>query len=259
MQRRQFALGLALAASGPAAFARRPGRKFALAAPSMTQPSPVAAVAPLLAEPAAGARLLQLQPMAATQPGETHSALAVSKASFGDAGAPYRFTGHARTVRQLRAVRPNAWEVAWLFWNFRDNDHLYYFVLKPNGWEIGKRDPRYVVPGVNDGQKIMATGDSVKATLGRWYAFDVRVNGAEADIYVDGRFVCHFRDTDSAPLVAGRVGLYDEDAVCQWHGITAPVADGFEAEPLQPFVDGSRLAHWTIAFLGYGAGGIVAA
>jgi hypothetical protein len=197
--------------------------------------------------------------MAPAQAGETHSALAVSNQVFGAGAAPYRITGKARTVRQLRTVKPNAWEVAWLFWNLADNNHLHYFLLKPNGWEIGKRDPRYAVPGVNDGQKIMATGDSVKLAANEWYQFDVRVNGAEADIYVNGVFVCHFKDTDAAPLVAGRVGLYCEDSTCQWSGITAPVADGFEMEPLQAFADGSQLANWTVRFLGYGSGGIVAA
>lgn len=208
--------------------------------------------------PAAGDRIIQLQPMAATRPEETHAFLAVSRQDFGAEG-PYRFAGQMRTVTQLRTPTPNAWEVAWLVWNFADNDHLYYFVLKPNGWEIGKRDPRYLVPGVNDGQKIIATGESVRLQMGRWVAFDIRVDGAEAEIFIDGRLVTRFRDTDAAPLLAGRVGLYGEDAVCQWHDITAPVADRFAGEDPQPFADGTRLAHWDIAFLGYGAGRVVGA
>jgi hypothetical protein len=164
-----------------------------------------------------------------------------------------------RTVQQLRTPAPNAWEVAWLVWNFGDNDHLHYFVLKPNGWEIGKRDPRYRVPGRNDGQKIIATGESVRLRIGEWVEFDIRVAGADAEIFLDGRLVTRFRDTDAAPLTGGRVGLYCEDAACQWHDITAPVADRFGAESAAPFADGTRLAHWDIAFLGYGAGRIVEA
>ena len=235
MQRRKFALGAVLAALGAGAQARR---------------KPVSRD---------GDRVLQMQPLAPSQPNETHAALAVSNQAFGGTGTPYRFAGRMRTLRQLRAVNPNAWEVAWLFWNFGDNDHLYYFVLKPNGWEIGKRDPRYVVPGVNDGQKIMATGESVKLALGQWYQFDIRVFGAQAEIFIDGALVCRFKDTDSSPLLAGRVGLYTEDAECQWNDVTAPVADSFDMEPVQPFVDGSQLTNWRIAFLGYGSGGIVSA
>lgn len=225
MQRRRFTLGLALAGLGGGVV--------------RAQPAP---------------RLLQLQPMAPMQAGETHSALVVSNQSFGPS---YRFAGRMRTVRQLRAGQANAWEVAWLFWNYGDNDHLHYFVLKPNGWEIGKRDPRYAVPGVNDGQKIMATGDTLKATLGRWYEFEVRVDGAQAAIFIDGQLVCRFHDKDSGAFTAGRVGLYSEDALCQWQDIRAPFADSFAMEPVQAFADGSQLTNWRVAFLGYGSGGIL--
>lgn len=65
-------------------------------------------------------------------------------------------------------------------------------------------------------------------------------------------------DKDTRPLLAGRVGLYTEDALCQWDDVAAPVADSFDREPLQAFADGSQLANWRIAFLGDGSGGIVA-
>lgn len=241
MQRRLFALSLGLAAT--AAIARPGGgRKTRNSDPA---PAPT------------GDRLLRMQPLASTRPEETHACLAVSTQLFSGA---YRFGGQARTVRQLRTgSAPNPWEVAWAVWNCTDDDHLYYFVLKPNGWEIGKRDPRYVVPGVNDGQKVMATGESMKSTVGSWYTFDIRVNGAQADIYVNGQFVCRFSDTDTAPLLYGRVGLYTEDALCEWNNITAPFADGFDMEPLQLLVDGSQLTYWRVAYLGYGSGAIVAA
>lgn len=205
-----------------------------------------------------GDRLIRMQPMPSTTAGETHAFLAVSSQSFGAGGTFYSFSGQMRTVKQLRTSTPNAWEVAWLVWNYTDNDHLYYFVLKPNGWEIGKRDPRYVVPGVNDGQKIMATGESLKLAMGQWYQFDIKVTGAEAEIFINGKMLTKFRDTDSNPLLTGRVGLYGEDAVCEWNHITAPFADSFEMEPVQPFADGSQLTNWRVVFLGYGSGGIVA-
>ena len=230
MQRRTFALAAALAACGGAALAAAPA------------PIPD--------------RLLRMQPLASTQPGETHAVLAVSHGSFGAGGTPYTFRGELRTVRQLRTPAPNAWEVAWIVWNYADNDHLYYVVLKPNGWEIGKRDPRYAVPGVNDGQKIIATGESLKLQVGRWYRFEVKVAGAQAQILVDGVPVAQFRDTDSAPLLGGRVGLYGEDALCEWRAVSAPFADTFAGDPLQALADGSQLAHWRVVFLGYGSGAV---
>lgn len=200
-----------------------------------------------------------MQPLAATRPEMTHAVLAVSNDSFGAGGTTYRFAGRARTLKQLRSPTPNPWEVAWLVWNYIDDNNLYYFVLKPNGWEVGKRDPRYVIPGVNDGQKIIATGESVKySTMGAWYDFEIVVNGVTADIYVNGQFVHRFVDTDIGGLVGGRVGLYSEDASCQWDNISAPFLDTFDMEPVQPFVDGTQLTYWRVQFLGWGSGGIVA-
>jgi hypothetical protein len=249
----RFALAAALAVAGGVMVSA------VRAAPPAPEVVAMALPSALQAKAAAGSeRLIRMQPMASTSAGETHAFLAVSSQSFGQGGTPYHFSGQMRTVKQLRAAAPNAWEVGWLVWNYADNDHLYYFVLKPNGWEIGKRDPRYVVPGVNDGQKIMATGESMKLALGRWYQFDIKVKGAEAEIFVDGKLLTKFRDTDSDPLPAGRVGLYGEDALCEWKQITAPVADSFEMEPVQAFADGSQLTNWRVVFLGYGSGGIVA-
>lgn len=253
MDRRRFVLGGTVAAMAGAVHAGGRLRKVKFTSPD----APAAQAQPFVPGtlgPAPGDRLIQMQPRASTSPGETHSFLAVSRKTF--AGA-YRFSGQVRTVQQLRSGKPNAWEVAWLVWNYADNDHFDYFLLKPNGWEIGKRDPRYRVPGVNDGQKVIATGESLRLAIGAWNAYDVRVAGAEADIFIDGRFVTHFRDADSAPLAGGRVGLYGEDALCQWHDITAPVADRFDADTQQAFADGTQLAHWDIAFLGYGSGAIV--
>jgi len=214
---------------------------------------------PTLSRSPLGNRLLQMQPMASTRPDETHAVLAISHQAFGAGGSPYRLAGRTRTTRQLRTPVPNAWEVAWLVWNYVDSNHLNYFVLKPNGWEIGKRDPRYVVPGVNDGQKIIATGESVRSVLGQWHAFDIAVTGAQADISVNGVHVVRFTDTDAGAFTGGRVGLYGEDAACQWDAVTAPFTDSFDMEPVQPLVDGSQLTHWQGAYLGYGSGAIVAA
>ena len=32
-----------------------------------------------------------------------------------------------------------------MLWRFLDDNHFYYLVLKPNGWEIGKADPAYPI------------------------------------------------------------------------------------------------------------------
>lgn len=113
------------------------------------------------------------------------------------------------------------------------------------------------MPGVNDGQKIIATGSSFKGVIGQWYRFQVQVAGPRASISIDGVQVARFHDKDTAPLLGGRVGLYGEDALCEWSDISAPFADSFEADAVTPLADGTQLANWRVEFLGYGSGGVV--
>ncbi|MDH6519748.1 hypothetical protein M2163_003267 [Streptomyces sp. SAI-135] len=75
--------------------------------------------------------------MAAEDPGTTHAGLVVSTASYTDV----RYETRMRTLRQLRSPKQNPWEVPWLVWAYTDPEHFYYVTLKPNGWELGKRDP----------------------------------------------------------------------------------------------------------------------
>ena len=53
------------------------------------------------------------------------------------------FTIRLRTLAQRRRGQPNPWEVGWLLWRYTDNDHFYSFIVKPNGFELGKQDPAY--------------------------------------------------------------------------------------------------------------------
>ncbi|MGC0404102.1 hypothetical protein RKD27_006746 [Streptomyces sp. SAI-126] len=80
---------------------------------------------------------LRLSPVAAEDPGTTHAGLVVSTASCTDV----RYEARTRTLKQLRSPKPNPWEVPWLVRAYTDPEHFYYVTLKPNGWELGKRDP----------------------------------------------------------------------------------------------------------------------
>jgi hypothetical protein len=42
------------------------------------------------------------------------------------------------TERRLRGDRANPWDAAWLVWRYTDDQHFYYLVLKPDGFELGK-------------------------------------------------------------------------------------------------------------------------
>ena len=118
------------------------------------------------------------------------------------------------TDAQLRAeAPPNPWEAAWVAWDYTDDAHFYYLVLKPNGWEVGKRDPAY--PG---GQRFLVTGSAPAFPIGQWYAVTVEREDAETTVAVDGVPLASFTD-DERPYAGGRIGLYTEDAAVRFSSI----------------------------------------
>ncbi|MHC3468709.1 LamG domain-containing protein [Streptomyces sp. 7R007] len=153
---------------------------------------------------------ISLSPMAAEDPGTTHAGLVVSAATY----ANVRYAARMRTVKQLRSPKPNPWEVPWLVWAYTDPEHFYYVTLKPNGWELGKRDPAY--PG---GQRFLATGRG-RYPVGEWYDVRVEQRGAVLAVYVAGKPLVTFTDTER-PYLRGRVGAYTEDATVKFEGLNA--------------------------------------
>ncbi|MBC8087928.1 MAG: hypothetical protein H7Z40_11740 [Phycisphaerae bacterium] len=154
---------------------------------------------------------LSMQPMTATSTDETHAPLLLGP-EYGDR---LMMTARVETVQQLRRNgEPNAWEVAWLLWQYQDDDHFYYFIPKPNGWEVGKRDPAY--PG---GQRFLATGTDLKFPVGRAYNVQITHKGNVFWIVVDGVALTSFTDTER-PYVSGRIALYSEDAEIKVHQVS---------------------------------------
>ncbi|PAZ15461.1 calcium-binding protein [Streptomyces sp. SA15] len=153
---------------------------------------------------------LFLSPKAAQDPGSTHAGLIVSTQSYGDV----RLRARMRTVEQLRTPHPNPWEVPWLVWAYTDPEHFYYITLKPNGWELGKRDPAY--PG---GQRFLATGHE-EYPVDEWYEVRVEQRGAELRVAVGGQDLVKFTDAER-PYLQGQVGAYTEDATVEFEGLEA--------------------------------------
>src|SRR5262249_31159760 len=131
-------------------------------------------------------RVLVLSPKAPTRASETHAALVLSKASFtGD----ITFRGRVRTVRQLRlGSEPNPWECVWIVWNYH-GDHFYYFALKTNGWELGKRDRAEAGQ-----QRFLKTGTAEYA-LGAWHDFEISQTQTEIRVSIDGAEIAVLEDT----------------------------------------------------------------
>jgi hypothetical protein len=164
-----------------------------------------------------GNAVLLERPAASVSPYETHGGLVVGPAINGD----FTLQVSAATNVQLRTgSAPNPWEVAWLLWHYVDNSHFYYFIPKPNGWELGKADPAY--PGA---QRFLATGSSPSFPIGAWYRVSIVQSGQTIQVSVNGATVTTFTDRERA-YSSGRVGLYTEDAEGYFDDVTLTTAAG---------------------------------
>jgi hypothetical protein len=141
--------------------------------------------------------------MVSTSAGETHATLVRTTATYGDMDA----TVTMQTAAQLRqGSTPNTWEVGWVLWHFTDGTHFYSFVLKENGWELGKEDPAY--PGA---QRFLATSESVHFDPFVPHTIRVIQRGNTMSVDVDGVRIVTATDTER-PYASGNLAFYTEDA-----------------------------------------------
>jgi hypothetical protein len=70
----------------------------------------------------------------------------------------------ARLDAQLQP--PVGWYTIWPLIAFVDDTTAYYFNLKTNGWELGKKDNDH--PPAEELQEFLATGSSPNAVIGQW-------------------------------------------------------------------------------------------
>jgi hypothetical protein len=148
-----------------------------------------------------GASGVTLSSAAPTTPAETHSALVTTRQTWTNPTISFTTT----TLAQLRTgSAPNPWEVGWVMFRFRDLSDYYYFILKTNGYELGKKQG-------SDSQVFLVTGGLPALTVGAARHVQVQVDGPRIRVSVDGTQVVDF--TDPHPLAgAGSVGLYEEDS-----------------------------------------------
>lgn len=153
---------------------------------------------------------------------ETHADMVVSSQVLdGNIDVELRI----KTVAQLRrGSAPNPWEVAWFGWGYQRTEQFYYFVGKPNGWELGKVDdtkrnpagpecdwPVYRNCRYRGAQRFLATGSTPKFPVGTWYQLRVVQTGSTIEVFVNGEKLTAFTDDDNV-LSGGRLVLYNEDS-----------------------------------------------
>ncbi len=155
-------------------------------------------------------KVLQQIPQTATSSGLTYSSLATSMSSYGD----ITLQADVNTRQQLRTgSSPDVGEVGWLVWDYSDSTHFYFFRLKTNGWELGKKDP-----SCGGGQ---CTLDSAAGTynVGTAYTLKIQQSSNTFTAWINGTQVSNYTDT-SSPYSTGKVGLYAKDAKVDWDNVT---------------------------------------
>lgn len=156
-----------------------------------------------------------LAPGAVGQPDSTRASLVVGPRQR----SAFRLSLRLVADRPLRTGSPpNPWETAWVVWDYTDNDHFYYAILKPNGWEVGKRDPAY--PG---GQRFLATGTSPLYPMGPWYHVVIERASGRTSLSADGVTLTTFVDRER-PYTRGRIGFYTEDAAVRFSDVALDAA-----------------------------------
>jgi len=156
------------------------------------------------------------EPKASTTPNETHSALTLTTHIYEDVEMNLK----VKTSKQLRQnSTSNPWEVAWVMWCFQDDWHHYYFILKPNGIELGKKQNE----NQTEEQIFLYTSDEPKLKMDVWNTWHIKMSGNHIQIWVEGvdgswqRVVDYH---DSMPIVGpGHIGLYTEDASVQFDDV----------------------------------------
>jgi hypothetical protein len=143
---------------------------------------------------------IELASESPTRLDQTRSALVTSRRQWTN----FSFGFTTTPVKQLRLNAPgNTWETSWVFFRFRDLANYYYFMVKPNGWELGKKHG-------SDAQIFLATGESPTLDMGETARMRISARGARIQVWVDGKRILDF--VDPKPLPGGAVGLYQEDA-----------------------------------------------
>ena len=169
------------------------------------------------------------RPRQATSSGQSFSVLTYTTSTYSD----FTLEFDMRTISQIRTgSAANNWECAWVMWHFTDNNHIYYFVPKMTGTELGKKDDGGV-------QIILATSGGFTQTLGQWYHIKVVTVGNHFKCYVDGTLYIDYYDygvggfpsasnfPPTPALYSGKVALYSEDAEVEFDNFNITPTEGF--------------------------------
>ena len=167
-----------------------------------------------------GKRVLYMYPAIAISStgSDTHASQVLTTQTFTN----FELTFRMRTIRQLRQnFPPKNWEVGWVMWSYSNRADLnnrsvnhYYFVPKPHGDELGKKDNIETNPALE--QQIFLGGQvgNVDVVIGQWYDVKVRFKDFHIQVWMGATLIYDITDVPNNPtrMRTGKIGLYCEDA-----------------------------------------------
>jgi hypothetical protein len=156
------------------------------------------------------------EPKTSTSPNETHAALTLTTQTYEDVEMHLK----VKTNKQLRQnSAPNPWEVAWIMWRYQDDWHHYYFIFKPNGIELGKKQNENQA----EEQIFLYTANEPKLKIDEWNTWYIKMSGNHIEIWLeiaDGSMQKVVNYYDNTPIMgSGNIGLYTEDAHVQFDDV----------------------------------------
>jgi hypothetical protein len=156
------------------------------------------------------------EPKISIRPNETHAALTLTTQTYEDVEMYLK----VKTNNQLREnSMPNPWEVAWIVWRYQDDWHHYYFIFKPNGIELGKKQNENQA----EEQIFLYTANEPKLRIDEWNTWYIKMSDNHIEIWLemaDGSMQRVVNYHDNAQIVGpGNIGLYTEDAHVQFDDV----------------------------------------
>ncbi len=156
------------------------------------------------------------KPKISTSSNETHAALTLTTQAYENVEIQLK----VKTSEQLRQnSTPNPWEVAWVMWRFQDDWHHYYFIFKPNGIELGKKQNENQA----EEQIFLYTANEPQLKINEWSTWHIKMSGNHIEIWLkmaDGSWQSVVDYYDNSPIVGpGNIGLYTEDAHVQFDDV----------------------------------------
>jgi Domain of Unknown Function (DUF1080) len=157
-----------------------------------------------------------MYPKASTNYNETNANLVKSTQQFSN----FKMDVDVKTVEQTRRnSTPNNWEAAWILFRYTDDLHYYWFVLKSNGVELGKKDCNTCKDSFQ-GQIYLNTTENPTLKIGDWSRWEITTVGNQISLAINGTRVVDFVDNKmSNKLARGSIGLYTEDAKVEFGDI----------------------------------------